>query len=75
MQISDVLIHINNNINKTERLKLVEKLRGLNGVIAPRFNEPQQHLLFVAYNSDAINATSLLDKVKAKGLQAQLVGM
>ncbi len=75
MQLTDVLIHVNNEIDENERDNLVEQLRDMDGVIAPRFNEDKQHLLLVSYNSDAISSLSLLNEVKGKGYKAQLVGL
>ena len=75
MNLPEVLIHINDKPNESEKNKLVEQLRILDGVIAPRFSEEKEHLLFVSYNSDTINATTLLNKVKENGFKAQLVGL
>ncbi len=75
MQLTDVVIHIDNNINNTEQKNLVENLRELEGVIAPRFNNDKKHLLSVAYNSDTITALTLLQQVKEQGYQAQLLGL
>ena len=74
MQLSDVLIHIDKMPNESEQDKLVEQLRGLEGVIAPRFSLEKDHFIFVSYNSDMIKSTALLDKVKENGFKAQLVG-
>ena len=57
------------------KIELVEQLRILDGVITPGFSLEKAHLLFVSYNSDTINATALLDKVKESGFKAQLVGL
>ena len=75
MQLSDVLVHVSEKINADEKNYLVNQLRGLNGVIAPRFSENKEHLLLVSYNSDAVSALSLLNTVKQSGLHAQLVGL
>jgi len=75
MQVSDVLIHINEMSNESEQDKLVEQLRSLDGVIAPRFSTEKDHFMFVSYNSDVIKSTTLLDKVKENGFKAQLVGL
>lgn len=75
MNLPEVLIHINDKPNESEKNKLVEQLRSMDGVIAPRFSEEKEHLLFVSYNSDTINATTLLNKVKENGFKAQLVGL
>lgn len=74
MQLADVLIHINDNINVAEE-ELVEKLRDLEGIIAPRFNKEKEHLLLVSYDSDTISSLTLLNEVKDIGYKAQLVGL
>ncbi len=71
----EVLIHISEKPNESEKNELVEQLRALDGVIAPRFSQEKKHLLFVSYNLDTISATALLDKVKENGFKAQLVGL
>jgi len=75
MQLSDVLVHVSEEISDDEKNDLVNQLRELNGVIAPRFSENKEHLLLVSYNSDAVTAYSLLNAVKQSGFHAQLVGM
>ncbi|MCW9046583.1 MAG: hypothetical protein OQK46_00780 [Gammaproteobacteria bacterium] len=75
MQLSDVLIHIDEMPDESEQDRLVEQLRGLDGVIAPRFSPEKDHFIFVSYNSDTIKSTALLDKVKENGFKAQLVGL
>jgi hypothetical protein len=75
MQLSDVLIHINETPNESEQSDLVEQLRDLEGVIAPRFSQEKDHMLFVSYNSDTIDSSALIEKVWENGYKAQLVGM
>lgn len=75
MQLSDVLIHINETPNESEQSDLVEQLRDLEGVIAPRFSLEKDHMLFVSYNSDTIDSSALIEKVSENGYKAQLVGM
>jgi len=75
MQLSDVLIHLDQNINESEKENIIEHLRAVEGVIAPRFNKKREQLLFVSYNSDTINSLTLLNEVQDKGYKAQLVGL
>lgn len=75
MQLSDVLVHVSDKTSDDEKGHLVNQLRELNGVIAPRFTEGREHLLLVSYNSDAITALSLLNEVQQNGYHARLVGM
>lgn len=75
MQLSDVLIHLDQNLNESEKENIIEQLRTVEGVIAPRFNNKREHLLLVSYNSDSISSLTLLNEVKDKGYKAQLVGL
>lgn len=38
MHLADLLIHIDETLDATERVSLEEALRNIEGVIAPRFN-------------------------------------
>jgi len=75
MQLTDVLIHINDNVSETGKENLVEELRNLEGVIAPRFSKDKKHLLLVAYNPDTMCSLTLLREIKSNGYKAQLIGM
>ncbi len=75
MQLSDVLIHINEMPNESAKNDLVEELRKLEGVIAPRFSQEKEHMLFVSYNSEAIDSATLIEKVRENAFEAQLIGM
>lgn len=74
MNISDVLIHIDPLLGDDQRKVMEESLRGLEGVVAPRFNPGQPHLLVVAFDPDKVRAMELLARVREQGCRAQLVG-
>lgn len=74
MNISDILIHVNESLNIQQRQSLEEAMREVEGVIAPRFNDGVEHLLLVAFNPATTNPSTLLSKVKSFGYQAQLIG-
>lgn len=71
----DLLIHVNETLGVTERASLEEYLRKVDGVIAPRFNRETPHLLLVTYDPQEVDTRNLLNRVKAKGYSAQLIGM
>ncbi|MFP3874594.1 MAG: hypothetical protein ACLFQT_10345 [Thiohalophilus sp.] len=75
MQVADILIHVNETLPATERNSLQERLRQVEGVIAPRFSEGKPHLLLVSYDAEVADTTRLLRQVEAGGYSAQLVGM
>lgn len=73
MQTTDIMIHINDPLDLSQQQAIELELRGIEGVIAPRFNKP--HLLVISYDSDVTKTSVLLKAVKDKGYQAQVVGM
>lgn len=74
MNVSDILIHINDTLSEQQRKALEESLRQIDGVVAPRFNPGKEHLLLVAFNPDATSMAALLTQVQSFGYNAQLVG-
>jgi hypothetical protein len=75
MSISDVMIHINETLNTEARASLESAMRGIEGVVSPRFNAGKEHLLVIAYNTTKTSASALLEKARAQGYTAQLIGM
>ncbi len=74
MNVSDILIHINESLNQQQRSALEEAVRQIEGVVAPRFNPGKEHLLLVAFNPDVASTATLLTKVQSFGYNAQLIG-
>lgn len=75
MEMSDVLIHVNETIEDVGRLRLEETLRDVEGVVAPRFSPGHDHLMFVAYDPDSTSAAAILWQVRDRGYGAQIVAM
>jgi len=73
MHTPDITIHINESLDVTKQEALETAIREIDGVIAPRFNLP--HMLVVLYDSKITSPVILLDAVRNKGYQAQLVGL
>jgi hypothetical protein len=74
MNICDVVIHVNESLGPRARLDLEERMRTLDGVIAPRFNERTPHLMIVAYDPDRAHVSDLIDEVRRQGYTAQNCG-
>ena len=75
MNISDVMIHINESLTEEARTSLENTLRKVEGVVTPRFNPGKEHLLVIAYDTETTSTAVLLEKARAAGYTAQLVGM
>ena len=75
MDISDVLIHVNETIEGSGRFRLEESLRDVAGVVAPRFSPGHDHLMFVAYDPDSTSAAAILGQVRELGYGAQIVAI
>ena len=75
MNISDVMIHINEPLSIEARLSLENAMRKIEGVVSPGFNASKAHLLLIAYNTEKTNTRALLDTVRAAGYTGQVVGM
>jgi len=75
MNICDVMIHINESLSKEARSSLENTMREVEGVVSPGFNEGKEHLLMIVYNPEKTNTAALLEKARAAGYTAQLVGM
>jgi hypothetical protein len=74
MNISDVMIHINESLSKEELTTLENTMRKIDGVVSPRFNAGKEHLLMIAFNPEKTSTAVLLGKALAAGYTAQLVG-
>lgn len=73
MNVSDVLIHVNERLDSQARQSLEEEMRQVEGVIAPRFSPGHEHLMVVAFNPAQVHTSALLQKVQSFGYGAQLI--
>jgi hypothetical protein len=75
MNISDVMIHINDSLSEEARAALENAMQEVEGVVSPRFNPGKAHLLMIAYDTDKTSTAILLERARKAGYSAQLVGM
>ena len=75
MNISDVIIHINETLSADARISLENAMRKIEGVVSPGFNAGKEHLLIVTYDTEKTTTAALLEKAREAGYSAQLVGM
>lgn len=74
MNISDVMIHINETLSNEARTFLEDDMRQIEGVVSPGFSPFKDHFLLIAYNPQKTSSMVLLNKARAAGYTAQLVG-
>lgn len=75
MSMVDTLIYVKDSLGPQARADLERRLRGVPGVIAPRFNPEKEHLLLVAYDPAQTTSDFLLDQVRAQGHDGRLVAL
>lgn len=74
MNIVDTNIYIPDLNSDNEKSVLVEKLRKIDGVLAPRFNL-KANLLTIAYDPKKASSINILATVRNMGYSANISGM
>lgn len=75
IQLSDVLIHIDESLSREQRDLIEERLRGLDGVVSVHNPDDRPHLTLVEYRPDKLSSQTLLQTARAEGFHAELVGL
>ena len=74
IRMSDVMLHIDEELNSKEQSVLESQVRNQKGVVGLGYHDTQPHLMIVEYNQDLTTPKELLHTVKNFGLHAELVG-
>ena len=72
---SDVLIHIDEDLDDTRIHDLERELSTMDGVYSACVNDRARHLMLVDFDPADIKAAQLLRTVSSRGLHAELVGL
>lgn len=72
---TDVMLHIDEDLNKSQRNMLEDYMRNQRGVIGLGYHDHRPHLMVVGYNPDMTTSMQLLRSVTDKGLHAELIGL
>jgi hypothetical protein len=75
IQLADVVVHIDQTLERDRRSKIEEELRAIDGVVSVHNPDNRPHLAIVEYNPDKTNSTVILNTVTVQGVQAELVGL
>lgn len=74
-KITDVIIHVEENLSQQQFADITNRLARENGVISFGRNPRTPRFLMVIYNASRTRSRQLLDVVTGLGHQATLVGM
>lgn len=75
MNISDVMIHVNESLSQEARSSLENAMQKVEGVVSATINPGREHLLVIAYDTEKSSTAALLAKARGAGYTAQLIGM
>lgn len=74
IRMSDIMLHIDEELNGKEQSILEYHMRARNGVIGLGYHSKQPHLMIVEYDRDVTTPMELLQTATNYGLHAELVG-
>lgn len=72
---TDVVIHIDENLDDTHIHTLERDLGDLTGVYSACVNDKARHLMLVDYDPEGIRAQDLLHHIQGSGVHAELIGL
>jgi len=75
IQMTDVLVHIDETLKEQELDRVEDRLRNEDGVISVHHESNHPHLMLVEYNPELATSRSILQTVTRQGLHAELVGL
>ena len=75
IDISDIMLHIDEDLDSDQRIQLESYMRGQEGIISLGYRADKPHLMMVGYNPECITLTDILNSVQTRGLHAELIGL
>ena len=75
IKMSDVMLHIDENLGERERDCFESYMRSHPGVIGLGFHAEKPHLMIVEFNPERTSPAELLHSVTQQGLHAELIGL
>ena len=74
MHITDMVMHVDDNLEEQSRRNVEKKLTGHKGVIHAHFNEKRPHLMLVSYDTERTSSFEILAKMTGQALCAERCG-
>ena len=75
IKLVDVMVHVDENIDKAARGDMEDKVRGLDGVVSVGQHDDKPHLMVIEYNPDKTSSADILALVKDQGVHAEIIGL
>ena len=70
---SDIVIHINENLDNQNRATLTNRVQKFTGVVSTSLQDSRPHLMIIGYNRSKTKALDILSDVRNTGVHAQLI--
>ncbi len=74
IHMSDIMLHIDEDLNEEQQGLLETQMRDQKGVVGLGYHSTQPHLMIVEYDKQETTPEELLHAVSDFGLHAELVG-
>ena len=75
IQLADVVVHIDQTLEREQRSQIEDKLREIDGVVSVHNPDNRPHLAVIEYNPDKTNSSTILSTVTSQGVHAELIGL
>jgi len=75
IQLADVMVHIDENLDKEHRNEIEGILRGIEGVVSVANQDKTPHLSLIEYNPKKTSSQQLINCVIGQGVHAELIGL
>ena len=75
IQLADVIVHIDQTLERERRSEIEEQLRAIDGVVSVHNPDDRPHLAIIEYNPDRTSSADILNTVTVQGVNAELVGL
>ncbi len=73
--LSDVTLHIDENLANERRTLITDKVRAMGGVVEVLNPDEKPHLAVIRYEADKAKAGDILAMVRNEGVHAELIGL
>ena len=75
IQLADVVVHIDQTLEREQRSRIEDKLREIDGVVSVHNPDDRPHLSIIGYNPDKTSSSAILGAITRQGARAELIGL